>query len=164
MKLRRHTSRADLTHGFTLMEIMIAVLLVAILCAVAIPYYLHLQQNTQNNRFISDIRTFSQAFETYAMRYGKWPPTADAGVVPTGISGELQDSHWIAVNSLGGHWKWDYNRPRANGFIAGISVTGVTVSEAQMIAIDKKIDDGDLANGSFIKGADGVTYTFILQK
>lgn len=33
-----------------------------------------------------------------------------------------------------------------------------------MIEIDKKMDDGDLATGSFIKGIDGVTYTYILQK
>lgn len=161
---RRNSSRAGPSQAFTLLEIMIAVVIIGILVVLAVPIFLHLQRNSQNSRFISDLRTFSQAYETYAMRYGTWPPTAVSGVVPNGISGELQDSHWIAVNSLGGHWKWDYNRPRANGFIAGISITGITVSEDQMLEIDKKMDDGNLATGSFVKDPDGVTYTFILQK
>jgi prepilin-type N-terminal cleavage/methylation domain-containing protein len=161
---RCHSTRADPDQGFTILEIMVAVVIIGILVAIVIPIYLHLQRNSQNSRFISDLRTFSQAYETYAMTYGKWPPSAASGVVPTGLSGELQDSHWAVINSLGGHWKWDYNRPRANGFIAGLSITGITVSDAQMIEIDKKMDDGDLATGSFIKGTDGVTYTYILQK
>jgi prepilin-type N-terminal cleavage/methylation domain-containing protein len=161
---RSHSPSADLAPGFTVLEIMVAVVLIGILVAIAIPTYLHLQRNSQNSRFISDLRTFSQAYETYAMKNGRWPPSAASGTVPTGLSGELQDTRWAAINSLGGSWKWDYNRPRANGFIAGISITGVTVPEAQMLEIDKKMDDGNLATGSFIKGTDGLTYTFILQK
>jgi type II secretory pathway pseudopilin PulG len=146
------------------MEIMVAVVIIGILAAIAVPIFLHLRRNSQNSRFISDLRTFSQAYETYAMKAGKWPPSAASGVVPTGMSGELQDSYWVATNSLGGQWKWDYNRPRANGFIAGISSTGITVSEAQMTEIDKKMDDGNLTTGTFIKGTDATTFTFILQK
>ena len=154
--------RAVSNQGFTLMEIMVVVLIIGILAALAVPIYQHIHRSSTNARFISDLRTFSQAYETYAMKYGKWPPTADAGVVPTGISGELQDSHWIAATSLGGNWKWDYNHPRANGFIAGISIMGITVTDAQMLEVDKKMDDGNLTTGNFIKGAD--RFTFILQK
>jgi prepilin-type N-terminal cleavage/methylation domain-containing protein len=161
---RCHSTRADLNQGFSLLEIMVAVVIIGILVAIAIPIFLHLQRNSQNSRFMSDLRTFSQAYETYAMKYGKWPPSAASGVVPNGMSGEFQDSHWVATNSLGGHWKWDYNRPRANGFTAGISIMGIIATEAQMLEIDKKMDDGNLATGSLIKGTDGVTYTYILQK
>ena len=157
-----HPTRADFDQGFTVLEIMIAVLIIGVLAALSVPIYQHINRSSRNARFISDLRTFSQAYETYAMKYGKWPPTADAGVVPTGMSGELQDSHWIASNSIGGNWKWDYNHPRANGFIAGISVMGVTVSDSQMLEIDTKMDDGDFTTGSFIKGTD--RFTFILQK
>lgn len=159
---RYHSTRADLNQGFTILEIMIAVVIIGILVAIAIPTFLHLQRNSQNSRFISDLRTFSQAYETYAMRYGKWPPNTPSGEVPSVMSGELQDSHWVAINSLGGHWKWDYKPPGADHFTAGISITGITVSDAQMIEIDKKMDDGDLTKGAFFKGSD--RFIFILQK
>lgn len=97
---RCHSTRADPDQGFTILEIMVAVVIIGILVAIAVPIYLHLQRNSQNSRFISDLRTFSQAYETYAMTYGKWPPSAASGVVPTGLSGELQDSHWAVINSL----------------------------------------------------------------
>jgi hypothetical protein len=53
-------------------------------------------------------------------------------------------------------------RPRANGFIVGISITGITFSDAQMIEIDRKMDDGKLTTGSFITGTD--RFIYILQK
>lgn len=158
------TSRCGATpaqpdHGFTLVEIMVVVVITGILAAIAIPIFVHLQRNAQNNRFINDVRTFSQAFETYAMKNGQWPPSAANGAVPTGMSGELRDDNWAAVNSLGGRWNWDY---KTNGVTAGISVTGATVDDTQMLEIDKEIDDGNLSSGILVKNGDRLTC--ILQK
>ena len=65
------------------------------------------------------------------------------------MSGEIKDSAWtIAKNSVGGRWNWDFNN---NGITASISCVNVTASDAQMTAIDAKIDDGDLTTGHFQK-------------
>ena len=141
------------------MEIMVVVVIIGILASIAIPTIARLKRNAQNSRFINDLRAFSQAFETYAMKNGTWPPNAGNGVVPTGMSGEFRDANWTAVNSVGGRWNWDY---KYNGITASISATGVTADDTQMTEIDAKMDDGNLATGNFIKASG--RFMYILQK
>ena len=145
--------------AFTLVEIMIVVVIIGLLAAMAIPAFNRVRESAQNSRFISDLRTFSQAFETSSMKNGAWPANAGTGVVPSGMSGELSDAAWTtAKTSVGGRWNWDLN---LNGNAAGISVTNVTASDAQMTAIDAKIDDGDLSTGRFQKCSG--RFTLILE-
>ena len=145
--------------AFTLVEIMIVVVIIGLLAAMAIPHFQRVQQGSQNSRFVSDLRTFAQAFETYGLKNGGWPPNAGTGVVPTGMSGELKDAAWTtAKNSVGGRWNWDLNN---FGITASISCTNVTASDAQMTAIDLKIDDGDLTTGLFQKN--GTRFLYILE-
>jgi prepilin-type N-terminal cleavage/methylation domain-containing protein len=135
--------------AFTLVEIMIVVVIIGLLAALAIPAFEKVRQAAQNSRFASDLRTFTQGFETFAMKNGTWPPNAGTGVVPAGMSGEIKDSAWTTVkNSVGGRWNWDRN---FLGIAAAISCVNATVSDAQMAAIDAKIDDGDLSTGHFQK-------------
>jgi type IV pilus assembly protein PilA len=136
-------------HAFTLVEIMVVVVIIGLLAAIAIPAFRRVQESSQNARFISDLRTFAQGFETYATKNGGWPPNAGTGVVPAGMSGEIKDAAWTtAKNSVGGRWNWDFNN---NGITASISCVNVAASDAQMTAIDAKIDDGDLSTGHFQK-------------
>ena len=146
-------------HGFTLVEIMVVVVIVGILAAIAVPTFGHFRRNAKSNRFIHDVHTFAQAFETYAMKNGRWPPSAANGAVPTGMSGEFRDNDWSETPSLGGNWNWDY---KSNGVTAGISVTGATVDDTQMTEIDKEMDDGSLSTGNLVKNGGRLTY--ILQK
>lgn len=144
--------------GFTLVEIMIVVVIIGLLAAIAIPAFGRVRQKAQNSRFLSDLRTFSQAFESFAALNGRWPPNASSGVVPSGMSGDFNESNWKGRNSVGGRWNWDRN---LNGISAGISTTDVTVGDAQMAAIDAVIDNGDLDTGLFIK-VNG-RFTYILE-
>jgi prepilin-type N-terminal cleavage/methylation domain-containing protein len=158
MRFRVHRAVAR-SPAFTLVEIMIAVVIIGLLAALAIPAFQKVQQSAQNSRFVSDLRTFAQAFETYAMKNGTWPANAGTGVVPAGMSGELRDSAWtVAKTSVGGRWNWDRN---LNGVAAGISCVSPTVSDSQMAAIDAKLDDGDLTTGNFQKF--GTRFTYILE-
>lgn len=119
--------------GFTLVEIMIVVVIIGLLAALAIPAIQRVQRRAQNTRFASDLRTFAQAFDTYAMEHGVWPSNAGSGVVPTEVSDQISATAWTAINTIGGRWNWDSNRL---GIVAAISTTGVTATAAQMLEID----------------------------
>ena len=137
---------------------MIVVVIIGLLAAMAIPAFGRVRQKAQNARFMSDLRTFSQAFESYAMVNGTWPANAGSGAVPSGMSGDFNASSWRGRNSVGGRWNWDRN---LFGFSAAVSTTNVTVSDSQMILVDATIDDGDLSSGLFQKSND--RFVFVLE-
>jgi type IV pilus assembly protein PilA len=147
-------------HGFTLVEIMIVVVIIGLLATLAIPAIRRAQQAARNSRFISDLRVFAQSFEQYALERGTWPPNAGAGVVPANMTTALHIAVWTATNSLGGRWNYDRN---LNGFAVALSTSNVTVSDAEMEAIDAKIDDGDLGSGVFRKATAG-RFSYVLEQ
>lgn len=135
--------------GFTLVEIMVVVVIIGLLAALAIPAFQRNQRASQNARAINDFRIFVQAFEVYNTQNGSWPANTGAGVVPAGMSGDFKQDAWTAnPNTLGGRWNWDYGRAE---FLAGISVSNFTVTDAQLLEIDAKLDDGNLSTGFFRK-------------
>jgi prepilin-type N-terminal cleavage/methylation domain-containing protein len=145
--------------AFTLVEIMVVVVIIGLLAMLALPAAMRVRESAQNSRYASDVRTFAQAFETYSLTNGGWPPNAGGGAIPTGMADLLRTGTWGAVNSVGGRWNWDYNNA---GVTAGISSTGVTASTAQMTLLDAKMDDGNLTTGQF--QLIGARYIFILEQ
>ncbi|MBL9187835.1 MAG: type II secretion system protein [Opitutaceae bacterium] len=144
--------------GFTLVEIMIVTVIIGLLALLGMPALQKSRRSSQNNRFISDLRVFAQAFESYSLVNGGWPPNSGSGTVPAGMEAEIRHANWAKANTVGGLWNWDNNN---FGVIAGISTTGVTVTDAQMAAIDRRVDDGDLTTGLFQKI--GTRFTYILE-
>jgi type IV pilus assembly protein PilA len=157
MPAARHRSFLD-PSGFTLVEIMVGVVIIGLLAAIALPAMSRVQRNAQNALVVSDLRTFAQGFETFALKNGYWPPDGTPRVLPTGMSGEIKDTAWAADTAVGGQWDWDFQQ---FGITAGISIYEPTVSVAQMREIDQRIDDGDLSTGNFRARSQG--YIYILQ-
>ena len=122
---------------------MIVVVIIGLLAAPAIS---KVQRRSQNSRAVNDLRVFAQAFETFAMENGGWPPNVGPGTVPAGMSGTFKTDVWVATTIVGGRWNRDKN---LNGFAAAISISSPTASTAQMTEIDALIDDGDLRTGHF---------------
>jgi type II secretory pathway pseudopilin PulG len=132
-------------------EIMIVVVIIGLLAALAIPAFQRVQRAAQNSRVINDYRIFSQAFEIYKTQNGVWPANVGPGVIPTSpvpMAGDFKADVWQATTVIGGRWNWDAG---IAGITAGISISGFTCTDAQLIEIDAKIDDGDLTTGRFQK-------------
>ncbi len=144
--------------GFSLVEIMFVVVIISLLAMLAMPAITKVRRAAQSNRFISDLRTFVQAFEGFITMNGSFPANATAGVVPIGMDEDLKTPAWKVVNSLGGRWNWDN---LATG--VGIASSGITAPLSQMVQIDAKIDDGDLSNGMFQLLPSG-KYIYLMQQ
>jgi prepilin-type N-terminal cleavage/methylation domain-containing protein len=57
--------------GFTLVEIMIVVAIIALLAAIAVPNFLRARKRSQATRIIEDLRAIDHAVDQYAIETGK---------------------------------------------------------------------------------------------
>src|SRR5437660_4896520 len=57
--------------GFTLVEIMIVVAIIALLAAIAVPNFLRARKRSQATRILEDLRLLDSAIDQYAIETGK---------------------------------------------------------------------------------------------
>ena len=57
--------------GFTLVEIMIVVAIIALLAAIAVPGFLRARKRSQASKIINDLRMIDSAMDQYAIETGK---------------------------------------------------------------------------------------------
>jgi type II secretory pathway pseudopilin PulG len=133
---------------------MVAITIVAILAAIAVPAFARLRQNARNGRFISDLRVFAQVFQNHVMQSGEWPAGAAPGVVPPEVA-DAMPKGWVTTAPVGGLWRWE----SAGGVM--IEVVGPTADASDYAKIDGKIDDGNSSTGLF--RLNGSNWNYLLQ-
>ncbi|MDQ6626690.1 MAG: type II secretion system GspH family protein [Verrucomicrobiota bacterium] len=147
--------------GFTLVEIMIVVAIIALLAAFALPAFMRARQQAQNAKFINAVRIATGAIEQYAAEHQTYPVDVNRGIVPPGMDTYLdQRLNWTGTTPIGGQWDWDFN---VFGIKAAVSVVNPTADAAQMTEIDAKLDDGDLTTGHFVQTQLG-RYSAIVER
>jgi len=155
------------TRAFSLVELMIAVLIVSMLLFMAVPTYQRIQRKARATTVANDLRVFGAAFQAYAHERGTWPAEALPGVVPTGFtSQDIQTETWAKATPMGGKFDWEYNQTHPRGtypppgggkWHAAVAITGTTdaplILDADlMVEIDEILDDGNLVTGNFQTG------------
>ncbi len=152
------------TRAFSLVELMIAVLIISMMFAMAVPAYQRIQRKARAAAVANDFRVFGAAFQAYAHEKGSWPAESAAGVVPTGVtSQDIQTGPWSTMTPMGGKFDWEFNQVHPGGTSAGgkwraaVAITGTSdapllIDADLMQEIDGSLDDGDLDTGSFRKG------------
>lgn len=140
---------------FTLVEIMIVVAIIGLLATIAFPAYDDARKRSQVNRFASDIRVATSAFEMYAIENRGFPPDTTPGIIPNGMASYLDGMDWAGATTLGGRWDWDY---RQFGVRAGVSVYQPTCEIEELESVDAIIDDGNLSSGRFRSRSAGYIY------
>ena len=145
--------------AFTLLEIGVATLLIGLLAAVAVPQIRRMIVTARSKAVANDLRTFTQAFQTYLREKGDWPPRpAMAGEIPPGMAGYLRQSNWEKITPIGGYYRWEKNQKHNDRIVPAaivISSKGrakVTAARFQLEAIARLCDDGNLTTGNFLLG------------
>lgn len=145
--------------GFTLVEIMIVVVIIGLLVAMALPSFRRVRINSQNTRFISDIRAFRGAAESFAMAMGEWPEDSNTGNLPPGLDEWIKLSDFGEETPIGGRYDIEFDD---SGITFGIGVVGYRVNESQLEDLDTVHDNGDLTSGKWRKIA-ADRYYFVLE-
>ena len=88
--------------GFTLVEIMIVVAIIALLAAIAVPGFLRARKRSQASKIINDLRLVDAAVDQYAIERGK--KTDDAVLVTDWTAYVKKDTNLYATGKdLLGH-------------------------------------------------------------
>ena len=145
MPIRPHAIRA----GFTLMEILIVVVILAILAAIVIPSFASATEDTRRTAFIQDLRAFEGAIMRYQVDHGEFPLDGGSGTVPSGLEPYVQQGKWEGGTPIGGVWDNETDDILTAGMGVHFNGTGETRDSSYMEDIDLIIDDGDLSVGSF---------------
>ncbi len=157
------------TAGFGLVEVMMVVLIVSFLALAALPAFLRVQRKSRSTAVINDLRAFASAFDAYAQEVGQFPPETKAGVLPPAMSDRLKSTDWTRKTPIGGKYNWEFNQRhggvRYRAALAIGTATGATFvpDTQQLLEIDRIVDDGDLATGTFISGAGSVP-VFVISR
>lgn len=140
--------------GFTILELSIVVAIFSVVLAFAVPIGRKLLVEARIAAVENDLRVFAGAFQTCAQERGDWPPgDGSPGAVPSAMTGYLHEASWTKPTPLGGHYAWDPNSPhqgsrhRAVILLASVPDNPVTTDRLQLLALDAKFDDGNLATG-----------------
>jgi len=137
--------RNRLQRGFTLVEIMVAVVIIGLLLSLAVPAVMKVFGKSKVNRIVNDIRVVSDAFQFYALDNGIYPPDGDVGVIPDGMTGYLREFPWDLTTAIGGKWDWENSGSNEQGIV----ISSPDVSTEMLKKIDGAVDDGNLTTGEF---------------
>lgn len=148
---------------------MVVVAIISVLASLAIPGTKRYQIASRASVVASDLRTFAAAFDAYAQETGSFPPDTAPGQMPPEMADRLGKIGWTRVTPMGGQYNWESNqlhggvRYRAAMCISESATAPLVVNEDMLVAIDKLIDDGNLATGNFRTGVNHDALYIILQ-
>ena len=145
--------------AFTLLELCVTLLIISVLAAVAVPALKRVQLSARSTALVNDLRVFTNAYQSYAHDKGDWPEsTGVPAEIPPGMQSYLGPTAWQRPTPIGGAYTWSTfslqqgERYRAVLIVSNVGANKVSSDRQQLVDVDQKIDDGDLATGNFRLG------------
>ncbi len=140
--------------AFTLIEIMIAIVIIGLLAALAVPAFQRLKQRSLATLMANDFRQIQASFERTNLEMGRWPPAAGSGVTPLNMDGILPTAYSLP-SPVGGQYSW-------SGPTGRLLLSGGPPNDTVMKQVDAIIDDGNLETGAFT-GLGSGSYQLVIR-
>lgn len=125
---------------------MVTIGIIGMIATLAVPAIREATRNAKVMRTASDLRHFSNAFDTYNLANGSYPADTYPGEMPANMDG-IMPYQFTAKTPLGGNWDWDRKQ---FGTEAAVSIYNnrLTVDIVySWVRLDKTLDDGYLGSG-----------------
>ncbi len=151
--------------AFTLIELIVVIVVLAILAGVAVPQFVDYGEKAATSRMAANFKTIARAYMQYRVDKGAWPPDNDGSSGQAYLCQEyLANNMWESASPIGGLWNW--NSGLSGGpadvciYNAGSSPSAKTTRI--MTGVDSILDDGNLSTGTFQfePGSWGGTYRY----
>lgn len=95
-----HRSKHNPARGFTIIELLIVIVVIAILAAITIVAYNGIQQRARDSQRKSDVATIQKALELYYLDNGFYPPgSCSVGCKINGSWSSTSDGSWSNLES-----------------------------------------------------------------
>lgn len=109
--------------GFSLIELLIALLIIGILASIAIPTYQGMIIRARATQVAGDLNTIKLAAYNYTADHHTWPPETAAGQVPAGLAPYLPDNFTFVRNNYELDWEyWAVSGTTLSGGRIGVTV------------------------------------------
>lgn len=137
-------------NGFTLVELIAVIVVLAVLAGVAVPKYFDMSERAKVSSVAGSMRVVRNALLQYRMNFGEWPPDGITGQTIPELNPFLTDPNW--ANPIGSVGRFNWDGPPGHAGIEAISITPmVTPSDPTAdpfwLQIDTIVDDGNLSTG-----------------
>jgi prepilin-type N-terminal cleavage/methylation domain-containing protein len=150
------------SRGFTLVELLIVVVILAILAAVVIPQFSNSADEARRGRFADNLRTFVSAAQIAAEKSGDSIEDGSSGVLPAELADYVKPASWENGTPMGGVWDSERDSFGVASAIGVHYLSGGDPGDEEFVEVDSLLDDGSLSSGAFQKLGDG-RYYFILK-
>ncbi len=148
-KTKKTTTRS---HGFTLIELMIVMVILGILASLVLARVRNVTDDAARTTFLTNVRAYVTAAHRYRLTTNGYLPATASGDLPVGFETYIMPEAWVRRTTIGGRWDVELNTFGVTSAL-GVHFTGPEAQpdDAYMQEIDASLDDGDLATGAFQK-------------
>lgn len=137
-------------HGFTLIEIVVVLMIVAILAAVTYPKFQDKVADAEQTAFAESLRLFVDAAFIFKADTGSYPMNSDTGTLGSdGFANYIDETKFLAETPIGGLWDVHLGSASRRAGIGVHFLNSPVKSIAYMTEIDTMLDDGDISAGKF---------------
>ncbi|MBY0312809.1 MAG: prepilin-type N-terminal cleavage/methylation domain-containing protein [Phycisphaerales bacterium] len=150
--------------GFTLIELIVVIVVLAILSGVAIPKYIDYAESARVTAIAANLKMIQRAMLQYRVNHDAYPPDQNGGIMPPEMNTYFSSDTWATPIEGIGVYNWEgppgWAGIEAIGVGSLVSVPANPTADAFWLKIDARIDDGDLTTGYFQWDSGSQRYQF----